>query len=143
MKNPLTCSGEIEYIGDLENLLHRIIQMDGVLVTDQKFTCVLYIPDHAKVISPIRGRLSVRFRCRYEESKHGFKILYRAYPTARYYIPTALMLILMIVCFCCGFQSATCLWGAIVCALLLIIFTVVFFAVRTACVKRFCDVLSH
>lgn len=87
MNQLLIPSGEIEFHGNLEQLLQAIIRVDGILMADQQFRCALAYRRSTPGlnISIFRQRglslLYFKFQGRYEPTANGFRICYRVTPS--------------------------------------------------------------
>lgn len=83
IKELLIPSGEIVFHGELEQLLHTIARIDGVLEKEQQFRCTYTFPEPKKIqfgFGRSRNKLHFIMKCRYEEIAAGFLISYHVFP---------------------------------------------------------------
>ena len=85
MKNILFYSGNIEWQGDMQKLLHIITGVDGVLKDEGEFFCTFQFPRRRgngiqASFLHMTNKMHFHFRCRYERNAGGFRITFRMMP---------------------------------------------------------------
>lgn len=125
---------EIFFSGDELELLNALDRSGCVLTDDGKFYCIL---ENDKL--PFNSRLPVRINGTYEAAEGGWKIAYNILPAARTMAIGAVCLVVLLA-FAISGQSLT---GAGFFAIFCAAMAINFLGQKTACMRRFENVLLH